>query len=244
MSAAGEVIVVTGASSGIGLAVAQLYVARGDRVVMNGRDEAKLARAAASLGPRDRIATVPGDVGSFDLAERLVQTALDRFGRLDVVVANAGVFAMKPFDTFTPQDLASFVSTNLQGTVYLSQAAVRAWRARKAAGAIVSITASIALSPQRAFNATIPTAIKASINALTRALALELAPERIRVNAVAPGIIDTPLISDASSLSGAQPMGHVGKPSDVAEAVAYLAAAPFVTGVVLPVDGGMSAGRW
>lgn len=240
----GPVVVVTGASSGIGLAVARLYLERGACVVMNGRDEAKLARAATSLGPPDGIATVAGDIGTVEVADRLVQTALDRFGQLDVVVANAGVFSMKPFEAFTPADLTSFVSTNLQGTVYLSQAAVRAWRARQATGAIVTISASIALSPQRAFHATIPTAIKAGINALTRALALELAPEQIRVNAVAPGIIDTPLISDPSSLAGAQPIGHVGQPSDVAEAVAYLASAPFVTGVVLPVDGGMSAGRW
>lgn len=244
MSAAEEVVIVTGASSGIGRAVAEVYLARGAHVVANARDEAKLARVGRELAAPDRLALVAGDIGADGTAEALVRVAHERFGRLDVVVANAGIFAAKPFLEYTTDDLDVFVSTNLRGTLLLAQAAVRQWRARRAPGAIVAITAALALSPHRSIPATFPMVIKGGINVLTKELALELAAEKIRVNAVAPGIIRTPLIHDPDGLSDAQPMGHVGEARDIADAVVYLAGAPFVTGTVLPVDGGLATGRW
>lgn len=253
-SAASEVVVVTGASSGIGLAVAEAYLKRGASVVANGRDETKLHAAGRTLGERTgaqaRLALVAGDIGDAATSEALVKTATTRFGKLDVVVANAGIFAARAFDAYSAAELDAFVATNLRGTMLLSQAAIRHWRAAKPAAsdearAIVAVTASIGIAPQRNLPSTIPVAIKAGINALVKALALEVASEKIRVNAVAPGIIRTPLIGAAiDQLGDAQPIGHVGEPTDVADAVVYVASAPFVTGVILPVDGGMSAGRF
>src|SRR5262249_28766088 len=132
-----------------------------------------------------------------------------------------------------------------RGVVLLAQAAVREWRARRAPGSLVMVSASISLAPQRAIPATLPIATKGGVSALVKALALELAAEKIRVNAVAPGLIRTPLLGEnPDALAGAQPVGHIGETRDVVEAITYLAGAPFVTGVVLPVDGGMAAGRW
>jgi NAD(P)-dependent dehydrogenase (short-subunit alcohol dehydrogenase family) len=241
---ASPIVVITGASSGIGYAIAQAYLDRGARVVANGRDRGKLESAAQKLGHSDRLALVPGDIGEEGTAERLIEAARSRFGGLDVVVNNAGVFSAKGLVEYTRGDLQSFVATNLLGTVLLTQAAVRSWRGSKSTGAIVNITASIALAPQKALPASLPVAIKGGLNAMTKALALELAEERITVNAVAPGIIETPLISNPERLGGAQPIGRIGAPREIADAVIYLASSPFVTGVVLPVDGGMASGRW
>jgi NAD(P)-dependent dehydrogenase (short-subunit alcohol dehydrogenase family) len=239
-----EVVIVTGASSGIGRAVAEAFLESGASVVGNARDEEKLHRVGRELGAPERLALVPGDVGEAATAEKLVRAAYERFGRLDTVVCNAGLFAAKPFVDFTSADLEALVATNLRGTILLAQAAVQAFREHGSPGAIVSVSAAIALSPQRGLPASLPIAVKGGLNAWTRALALELAGENIRVNAVAPGIIRTPLIHDPDAMSGAQPMGRVGEPREVADAVMYLARAAFVTGVVLPVDGGLATGRF
>jgi NAD(P)-dependent dehydrogenase (short-subunit alcohol dehydrogenase family) len=235
--------IITGASSGIGLAIANLYLSRGGRVVATARDEAKLERAFPA-SERDRVALVAGDITAEPTAQSLVRTARERFGELDVVISNAGIFAAKPFADYTTADLDAFVAVNLRATLYLTQAAVREWRERRSPGSIVVTTAAIALAPQRARPATLPIAVKGGLNAFVRSLALELAAERIRVNAVAPGIIRTPLTTDPDAHVDAQPMGHIGEASDVAEAALYLAGAPFVTGAILPVDGGMSLGHW
>jgi len=240
------VVIVTGASSGMGLAIAERYVRDGARVVMNARDEAKLHAAAAGF-PRERVALVAGDIAAAETIARLVEAAVARFGRVDVLVNNAGVFAAKPFADYRAEEVDRFLAINLRGPFLAMQAVVAQLRAQGQGGAIVNITASIATSALAAVPASAPIAAKGGLNALTRALALELAPEKIRVNAVAPGLIATPLLggpADHAKLAGLQPNGRVGDVGEIVDAVQYLARAEHTTGVVLAVDGGMATGRW
>lgn len=246
MSGANTVIV-TGASSGIGRAVAEAYVRRGAHVVLVGRDDAKLAGVVRSLAAPERTASVAGDIGNPQVVDRIFALARDRFGGVEILVNVAGVFAARPVLDYTTRDLEQFVRTNLQGTVLTSQAAVRELRQRRATGAIVNVSSAISIQPLLHMAASVPNAIKAAVNGFTKSLALEVAAEGIRVNAVAPGVIKTPLLGDREQyddLLGMQPMGRIGEPEEVAEAIIYLASARFVTGVVLPIDGGMTAGHW
>ena len=238
-------VIITGASSGIGLGVAEAYLQRGDNVVLNGRDQAKLAKAAETLGHPDRVAVVAGDVGEPDTGRQLIDTAIERFGGVDVLVNNAGHFYPKPFADYTEDDLDGFLAAHLKGTFFTSQAAVAAMRSN-GGGAIVNITTVLAQRGVSAIPSSAPIAAKSGINGITTSLAIELAPENIRVNAVAPGIIKTPIHGRTDDqfeeLDGMQPIGHIGEVSDIVDAVLYLADAGFVTGVVLPVDGGVHAG--
>ena len=238
-------VVITGASSGIGLGLAQAYLARGFNVVANARTEERLAAAAKQLGNPARLLGVAGDIGRRDTAQQLVDRAVARFGQVDVLVNNAGIFNAKPFVDYTEDDLEHMVATNLKGFVYASQAAAKHMVARRQ-GHIVNITASIALQPNQQVPALLPVLVKGGINAATRALALELAPHNVKVNAVAPGIVDTPLYTPEQHgfLNGLSPAGRIATVREIADAVLYLTSADFTTGVVLPVDGGMSTGKW
>lgn len=240
-----KTIVITGASSGIGLALAQAYLERGDNVVGNARTLARLQAAAAKLGARDNFLPVAGDIARPETAQALFTEALARFGRVDVLVNNAGIFNAKPFTQYTTQDLDDLINTNLKGFFYVTQAAAAHMTANKG-GHIVSITASIALQPNASVPAALPILIKGGIDHATRALAIELAPHNVQVNSVAPGIIDTPLYTPDMHgfLATMQPAGRIGSTAEVVDAVLYLGDAAFTTGVVLPVDGGMSAGKW
>ncbi|WP_447771166.1 SDR family NAD(P)-dependent oxidoreductase [Variovorax boronicumulans] len=238
-------VVITGASSGIGLGLAQAYLARGFNVVANARTDERLAAAAKQLGNPARLLGVAGDIGRRDTAQQLVDRAVARFGQVDVLINNAGIFNAKPFVDYTEDDLEQMVATNLKGFVYASQAAAKHMVARRQ-GHIVNITASIALQPNQQVPAVLPVLIKGGINAATRALALELAPHNVKVNAVAPGIVDTPLYTPEQHgfLNGLAPAGRIATVREIADAVLYLTSADFTTGVVLPVDGGMSTGKW
>ena len=238
-------VVITGASSGIGLGLAKAYLARGFNVVGNARSAARLADAAEALDGNGRFLGVAGDIADPATAPRLIARAIERFGQVDVLVNNAGFFMAKPFVDYTAEDLDSMLATNLKGVVYASQAAARHMIERRQ-GHIINITASIALQPNLAVPAMLPVLIKGGLNQATRALALELSPYNIKVNAVAPGIIDTPMHDPATHefLKGLHPAGRVGRTEEIADAVLYLSDADFTTGAVLPVDGGMSVGKW
>ncbi|RRH86338.1 SDR family oxidoreductase [Variovorax beijingensis] len=238
-------VLITGASSGIGLGLAQAYLERGFNVVANARTAERLAAAAKQLGNPARLLGVAGDIGRRETAQQLVDRAVERFGQVDVLVNNAGIFNAKPFVEYTEDELEQMVATNLKGFVYASQAAAKHMVARRQ-GHIVNITASIALQPNQQVPAALPVLIKGGINAATRALALELAPHNVKVNAVAPGIVDTPLYTPEQHgfLNGLAPAGRIATVREIADAVLYLTSADFTTGVVLPVDGGMSTGKW
>lgn len=240
-----KTVIVTGASSGIGFAIARAYLRRGDNVVANARTLDRLRAAALQLGQPANLLLVPGDIAAPDTAKRLVDAAVDRFGQVDILVNNAGIFIARPFSEYAPDDVQALVDTNLKGFFFAAQAVVPHMRERRS-GHIVNITASIAAQPLQSVPAVLPVLIKGGINQATRALALELAPHDIQVSAVAPGIIDTPLYVPEMHdfLNGLQPAGRIGTVDEVADAVLYLGDARFTTGVVLPVDGGMSAGRW
>jgi NAD(P)-dependent dehydrogenase (short-subunit alcohol dehydrogenase family) len=240
-----KTVIITGASSGIGFAIARAYLQRGDNVVANARTLERLQAAAAQLGQPANLLLVPGDVAEPATAQRLVAAAVERFGQVDVLVNNAGIFTARPFTEYTPEDVQALVDTNLKGFFFTSQAAAVHMRERRA-GHIVNITASIADQPLKSVPAALPVLVKGGINQATKALALELAAHNIQVNAVAPGIVDTPLYTAEMHdfLNGLQPAGRIGTVEEIAEAVLYLGDAAFTTGAVLPVDGGMAAGHW
>ena len=238
--------VITGSSSGLGFSVAEAFIGQGANVVLNGRDEAKLVKAADRLSQPDRVATVTGDITQPETADKIVSAAVERFGRVDVLVNNAGTFHSKPFTEYTVEELDGFLGY-LRGTYVLSQGAVRQMRKQGDGGAIINISTILALNGVNGIPSSAPIAAKGGITALTKNLSVELASDNIRINAVAPGIVPTPLYGELSdeqrkSLHGMQPLGRYGTPKDVADAVLYLANATWVTGVILPVDGGVDAG--
>ncbi|CAN7205916.1 SDR family NAD(P)-dependent oxidoreductase [Variovorax sp. LjRoot290] len=240
-----QTVIVTGASSGIGLAIARAFLRRGDNVVGNARTLERLQAADLAQDFPDQFLAVAGDVADPATAKRIFAEAVARFGHVDVLVNNAGIFTPKAFAEYTAADVDALVGTNLKGFFYVSQEAVRHMTPRKQ-GHIVNITASLALQPNASVPALLPVLVKGGLNDATRALALELAPHNIQVNAVAPGIIDTPLYTPDmhAFLNTLQPAGRIGAPADIVDAVLYLSDASFTTGVVLPVDGGMSTGKW
>lgn len=240
-----KTVVITGASSGIGLGLAKAFLDNGYNVVGSARSTEGLKEAANSLGNPDNFVGVAGDVADPSTARNLFAAAIDRFGSVEVLVNNAGFFLPKPFIEYTPEDLESLLDTNLKGVVYSTQVAA-AHMIERGQGHIVNISAAVALQPNIAVPAALPVLIKGGVNQLTRALALELSPHNIQVNAVAPGIIDTPMHDPSARdfLNNLAPSGRVGTVEEIAEAVLYLAKANFTTGVVLAVDGGMSTGKW
>ena len=185
-----------------------------------------------------------GDVGRPEVARDVFAQATARYGAVDVLVNNAGIFTAKPFVAFTPEEIEENISTNLKGVLYASQEAAKHMSGRKR-GKIINITAALGLQPLAAVPALLAVALKGGINQATRALALELAPHGVTVNSVAPGIVDTPMHAPENhgTLAGLHPLGRIGTTADINAAVLYLARADFVTGTVLPVDGGFSAGR-
>ena len=239
-----KTVLITGASSGIGYGIAEAYLALGANVVLNGRNEKNLAAAADRLGNKDRIAIVAGNIGEKKTAEKLVEVALERFGSVDVLINNAGVFATKSIDDYSEDDLDSFL-TNLKGAFFASQAVVGRMR-EQGGGSIINITSILANRGIKAIPATAPMAAKGGINSVSNNLAIELAADNIRVNTIAPGIIKTPIYGlkddEFDKLNSMQPLGRVGEVSDIVDAVLYLDNANFVTGVILPVDGGAAVG--
>jgi len=237
-------VIVTGASSGMGLDIARGFLERGSNVVMNARNSEKLASAARALGDESRIAIVPGDIGNKATGEKMVKTAVERFGSADVLVNNAGIFGLKPFLESTEEDLDKYIHINLKGTYFVTQAVVRQMK-KQGGGSIVNIGTVLITHSMAGVPASAALITKGGVHALTTSLASELAVDNIRVNAVAPGIIRTPIYGDADvdAFGGVALLNRVGEVQETTEAVIHLATASFTTGVILPVDGGYVHGR-
>ncbi len=231
--------IVTGASQGIGAAIVDALLEDGYNVVGTSRHITEKRK------PSQRLALVDGDIGTRDTAQAVVETALRKFGRIDVLVANAGIFFTKKFTDFTDADISRLISTNLLGVVYISQLAVKQMLSQKS-GCVISITASTADQPIAGANASVPMIIKGGLHSLTRSLAIEYARNNVRFNSVAPGTVDTPMHSgvEKEELKKFQPMRSIVSVQDVSDAVMYLVNARQVTGEIVHVDGGAHAGRW
>lgn len=241
MNSEKETALITGASSGIGLGLTKGFLAAGFNVVANSRQ----VTAAGTLIPSDDLLLVDGDVGEPSTARQLIHHAEQRFGGVDVLINNAGIFVPKPFVEYTPEDFQRIVSTNLAGFFYVSQAAARHMRPRRS-GQIITITTSLAQQPVAGVNAALTSLTKGGLNSVTRGLAIEYAAQGIRVNAIAPGIVDTPMHKPENheSLKGLHPIPRLGTVQEIVDAALFLVRAPFITGELLYVDGGAHAGRW
>lgn len=231
-----KVVLITGASQGIGAGVAKAFVEGGHHVVANSR----------TIKPHTLpdVLTVAGDVGDPATAERMIDAAIDRFGRVDTLVNNAGLFLSKPFIDYSRADFAAIVAVNLGGFFHVSQCAAAAML-RQGSGHIVSITTTLVDQALIAIPAALPALTKGGLNAVTRSLAVEYAGKGIRVNAVSPGIIKTPMhpAETHEFFAALHPMKRMGTIEEVVDAVLYLDSAAFVTGEILHVDGGQHAGQ-
>ena len=244
MSQPNKTVVITGASSGIGYGLAEAFLTEGYNVVGTGRSAERLGAAATKLNAGDRFLGVTGDVGEAESARKAFEQAISRYGKVDVLVNNAGIFDAKPFVDFTPDEIEEQISTNLKGMLYPSQVAARHMGERRQ-GRIINISAALAMQPHGAVPALLAVALKGGVNQATRALATELAPLGVTVNAVAPGVTATPMHPPEThgALGGLHPLGRIASIGEIVEAVLYFANADFTTGQILAVDGGFSAGR-
>src|SRR5438270_8155609 len=242
MSSVQKTAIVTGASPGIGAGIVKGFVERGFNVVANSRKVTQSTEIAAT----DHVALVDGHIGEPATAAKIVETALARFMSIDALVNNAGIFFAKPFTDYTAEDFKSLVSTNLEGFLYLTQLSIRQILAQKTGGSIVTITAALARNPMRGVTAAVPMITKGGLETITQHLAMEYAKDGIRVNAVAPGAVYTPLHRDTPKevMESLSPMGRPSTVKDIADAVMYLNDAATVTGDILYVDGGAHFGRW
>jgi NAD(P)-dependent dehydrogenase (short-subunit alcohol dehydrogenase family) len=251
MSLANKIVLITGAGTGIGADAACAFHDAGAFVVLNGRRASALERTAALIDPTGRtVAVVPGDVGDPSTSQRMVDVATQRFGGVDVLFNNAGIFAPKPFLDVTPDELDKYLNL-VRGYFFAAQAVVPSMR-RRGGGAIVNTGSMWASHAIAATPCSASSTAKGGVHALTGNLAIEFAPDKIRVNAIAPAVVETPLFDpilspeQLQSFNQFHPLGRNGRPRDITEAVLFLAdeeRSGWITGVVLPVDGGVTAGR-
>ena len=231
-----KVAVITGASQGIGAALVTAYRDRNYRVVATAR----------SMGPShdDDVLHVPGDIADRKTAERAIREGVARFGRIDTLVNNAGIFIAKPFTQYTEADYAAIVGVNVTGFFHMTQLAV-AEMEKQGGGHIVQISTSLVDHALSVSPSALASLTKGGLNAVTKSLAIEYARRGIRVNAVAPGVIKTPMhpAETYAQLGGLHPLGRMGEIGDIVDAIMYLESAGFVTGEILHVDGGQSAGH-
>lgn len=231
-----KVALITGASQGIGAGLVKAFRDRDYRVIAN-------SRHISSTSDPDVIA-VPGDIADRAVAERIIHEAQSHFGRVDTLVNNAGLFIAKPFTAYTVEDYTRLLAVNLDGFFHLTQLAIEQME-KQGSGHIVSITTTLAESAIEGVPSVLASLTKGGLNAATKSLAIEYAKKGIRVNAVAPGIIKTPMHAPETHamLAGLHPVGRMGEIQDIVEAILYLESAGFVTGEILHVDGGQSAGH-
>jgi NAD(P)-dependent dehydrogenase (short-subunit alcohol dehydrogenase family) len=237
-----KTVIVTGASQGIGAAVVRAFLERGYNVVGTSRN----ATNSAELKASDKLVLVDGDIGQVATAKSVVDAAVQKFGSIDAVVNNAGIFSVKPFTEYSADDFRALVSTNLEGYIYITQLAVKQMLAQKSGGSVVGITSSLVENPIGGLPVSLPMITKGGLEAITRSLASEYAKDHIRFNTVAPGVVDTPLHKDNPKdfLKTLSPMGTISTSEDIAGAVVYLTESRQITGEVLHVDGGAHNGKW
>jgi NAD(P)-dependent dehydrogenase (short-subunit alcohol dehydrogenase family) len=251
MSLKNKTIVITGGGSGLGADAARAARAAGANVVLNGRSRDKLAAIANEIDPTGKhVAIVDGDIGRPETAERLINTAAEKFGGVDVLYNNAGIFGIKPLADVTRADLNDYFNL-MAGYFTVTQLAVNDMR-KRGGGSIVNIGSIWSIQGIAATPCSVPAMAKGGIHALSRSLAIELAPEKIRVNVIAPAVVETPLFDGVASademagFNGFHPLGRNGQPADITAAFLFLAdeaQSGWITGVILPVDGGVTAGR-
>jgi len=248
MASDSKTAIITGASTGLGLAITERFLDDGFNVVMNSITASNLQAAYERLGNPENAVLVVGDVSDRDVGAKLAAVAVQRFGGVDVLVNNAGIFSPIPFlDTREP-DLDRFFAVNLKGSYFVAQAVVPTMKGR-GGGAIINIGTTLITHAIGGFPASAALASKAAVHSLTEQLAAELGKDNIRVAHVAPGIIDTPLhgkngIDDANELAGLHLLDRIGSPESVADAVLMLAKNDFITGESIRVDGGHTAGHY
>jgi NAD(P)-dependent dehydrogenase (short-subunit alcohol dehydrogenase family) len=237
-----KTVIVTGASRGIGAGLVNAFLDRGYNVVANALDMTKSGAFEAS----DKLALVDGSIAEAATAAKIAHVAKSKFGSIDALVNNAGIYFSKQFTDYTVDDLRSLSSVNLEGFLLITQQAVKQMLAQNAGGSIVNVTTTMVDHPIAGINATVPMMTKGGLQAVTRSLAMEYAKQGIRVNAVAPGIVDTPMHEGDSKdfLKTLQPMGQISQVKDIVDAIVYLTEAGQVTGEVLHVDGGAHVGKW
>jgi NAD(P)-dependent dehydrogenase (short-subunit alcohol dehydrogenase family) len=236
MSSERKVAVITGASQGIGAALVKAYRVRDYRVVAT-------ARSMERSSDPDIVA-VSGDIADRNTAEHAISEGVARFGRIDTLVNNAGIFIAKPFTQYTADDFGAMIAVNLTGFFHITQLAV-AEMEKHGSGHVVQITTSLVDHANSAVPAVLASLTKGGLNAATKSLAIEYAKRGIRVNAVAPGIVKTPMhpAETHAQLNAMHPLGRMGEIADIVDAILYLESASFVTGEILHVDGGQSAGH-
>jgi len=236
MSPSPKVVVVTGASQGIGAEVVNAFRKLDYRIIATARSIRR------SEDPN--ILTVAGDIGDPSTARRVIAEGVDRFGWIDTLVNNAGIYIGKPFTEHTAEDYAAVMNVNVSGFYYITQLAI-AQMEKQLSGHVVTVTASIVDHAMGGLYSVLAALTKGGLNAATRSLAIEYARKGIRVNAVSPGVINTPMHAGQthSALDALHPLGRMGEASDIANGILYLDSAPFVTGEILHVDGGQSAGH-
>jgi NAD(P)-dependent dehydrogenase (short-subunit alcohol dehydrogenase family) len=231
-----KVAIVTGASQGIGAGLARAYRERGYTVIA----------AARSIGASEDpgVVTVEGDIADPDTARRIVETAVERYGRIDTLVNNAGIYIGKPFTEYTLEDFNALIAVNVAGFFHMTTRVV-AQMLDQSRGHVVNVSTSLVEQPDSSRPAALQTLTKGGLVAVTRSLAIEYASRGLRVNAVSLGVVKTPLHDESSyaGMGALHPIGRVGEIEDVVAGVLYLESAPFVTGEILHIDGGQSAGH-
>ena len=237
-----KTVIVTGGSQGIGAGVVKAFLDRGYNVVANSRNITKSGAFEAS----DKLALVDGSIAEAATAAKIAEVAKSKFGSIDALVNNAGIYFTKHFTDYTIDDLRFLVSVNIEGFLFISQLAIKQMLTQGTGGSIVNITTTLAGHPIAGVNSAVPMITKGGLEAVTRSLAMEYVKQGIRVNAVAPGSVDTPMNKEKPKdfLKTLQPMGQISDVKDIVDAIVYLTEASQVTGEVLHVDGGAHVGKW